>query len=161
MPHPLHLPPFACNAVYNTTLCAGPGRGGGVGGCSPASADTLTFSVTLFPLSPLHPLSYTSTYPQSCFCFPLAITLTSAMKTVCPIHFRTHQSYSTVRVHKHPVLSLVMRALHSNNWSCYFMGLPSLRRTGTVRRYDSYGSLSDAASHHLLPSTLSTTDCNT
>ena len=96
VPHPLHLPPFACNAVYNTTLCAGPGRGGGVGGCSPASADTLTFSVTLFPLSPLHPLSYTSTYPQSCFCFPLAITLTSAMKTVCPIPFRTHQSYSTV-----------------------------------------------------------------
>ena len=73
----------------------------------------------------------------------------------------TNQTAQFFSVHKHPVLSLVMRALHSNNWSCYFMDLPSLRKTGTVRRYDSYGSPSDAASHHLLTSTLSTTDCNT
>lgn len=132
-----------------------------MGGCSPASADTLTFSVTLFPLSPLHPLSYTSTYPQSCFCFPLAITLLPSKPFVPFPSEPTNQTAQFFSVHKHPVLSLVMRALHSNNWSCYFMDLPSLRKTGTVRRYDSYGSPSDAASHHLLTSTLSTTDCNT
>ena len=66
------------------------------GGCSHASADKLTFSLTLFPLSTVHTLSYTSTYPQSCFCIPLTITLTYTIKTVCPVPFRTHTSNSTV-----------------------------------------------------------------
>jgi len=61
--------------------------------------------------------------------------------------------------HKHPVLSLVIRALNYKNCSCYFIYLPSLRRTVAVRKYYSFGSHSEATSHHLLTYRLTTVDC--
>ena len=55
----------------------------------------------------------------------------------------------------------MIRALNYKNCSCYFIYLPSLRITVTVRRYDTLGSHSRAASHHLLTYRWTTTDCNT
>ena len=129
------------------------------GGCSHASADKLTFSLTLFPLSTVHTLSYTSTYPQSSFCIPLTST---PSKPFVPFPSEpTHQTVQFFSVHKHPVLSLVMRALSYKNCSCYFIYLPSLRTTVAVRRYYSFGFHSDATSHHLLICILTAIDGNT
>lgn len=130
------------------------------GGCSHASTDKLTFSLTLFPLSTVHTLSYTSTYPQSSFCIPLTITLIPSKPFVPFPSEPTHQTVQFFSVHKHPVLSLVMRALNYKNCPCYFIYLPSLRRTGTIRRHYSLGSHSDATSHHLLTYILTAIDGN-
>lgn len=130
------------------------------GGCSHASADKLTFSLTLFPLSTVHTLSYTSTYPQSSFCIPLTITLIPSKPFVPFPSEPTHQTVQFFSVHKRPVLSLVMRALNYKNCPCYFIYLPSLRRTGTIRRHYSLGSHSDATSHHLLTYILTAIDGN-
>ena len=63
--------------------------------------------------------------------------------------------------HKRPVLSLVIRTLNYKICSCYFIYLPSLRITVTVRRYYSLGSHSGATSFHLQSYISTTTDCNT
>ena len=112
-------------------------------------------------MSTIHTLSYTSTYPQSCFCLPLAIILILSKPFVPFPSEPTNQTIQFFRFHKHPVLSLMIRALSYKNCSCYFIYLPSLRITVTVRRYHSLGSHSKATSHHLLTYILTTIDCNT
>ena len=160
-PVPIHNKQFTtavpdCGTLSLRVLLAGEW----CGGAAPhASADKFTFSLTLFPLSTVHTLSYTSTYPQPCFCIPLTIT---PSKPFVPFPSEpTNQTVQLFSVHKHPVLSLVIRALNCKNCSCYFIYLPSLRRTVAVRKYYSFGSHSEATSHHLLTYRLTTVDCYT
>ena len=123
-PVPIHNKQFTtavpdCGTLSLRVLLAGEW----CGGAAPhASADKLTFSLTLFPLSTVHTLSYTSTYPQSCFCIPLTST---PSKPFVPFPSEpTHQTVQFFSVHKHPVLSLVMRALSYKLFMLFH--LPSL-----------------------------------